>query len=105
MKKSLTRAGIAAQLEEKFCMPRKAALSFVYDMFDVMACHLQKGQHVKISSFGTFRILHKKERTGRNPKTQEKAMIAARRVVSLRPSSYLRAHINGEQEHRYKKML
>jgi len=41
---------------------------------------------VKISSFGTFYILHKKERSGRNPRTGEDAKISSRRVISFRAS-------------------
>ena len=41
---------------------------------------------VKISSFGTFSILHKKERPGRNPRTGKDAKISSRRVISFRAS-------------------
>jgi len=45
---------------------------------------LASGEEVKISSFGTFRIIHKKERPGRNPRTGEEAKILSRRVISFR---------------------
>jgi integration host factor subunit alpha len=47
---------------------------------------LADGQSVKIPSFGTFAILQKKERLGRNPKTKKDAKISARRVISFKAS-------------------
>jgi integration host factor subunit alpha len=45
---------------------------------------LASGEDVKISSFGTFGVIHKKERLGRNPRTGEGAKISSRRVISFR---------------------
>ena len=44
---------------------------------------LAVGEDVKITSFGTFRIIHKKERPGRNPRTGEDAKISSRQVISF----------------------
>ena len=43
---------------------------------------LSKGEKVELRGFGTFKILEKKERTGRNPKTGKEAVVTPRRVVS-----------------------
>ena len=40
-----------------------------------------------ISSFGTFQVINKKERIGRNPKTKEEAKISSRKIVRFKPSS------------------
>lgn len=47
---------------------------------------LASGRDVKITSFGTFGIIHKEERLGRNPRTGKDAKIEARRVISFRAS-------------------
>ena len=49
-----------------------------------MAKALASGEDVKITSFGTFGVIHKRERLGRNPRTGKEAKISARRVVSFR---------------------
>ena len=49
---------------------------------------------VKLTSFGTFSVKHKKERIGRNPKTKEEAIIDARRVVSFRASKELKRRVD-----------
>ena len=52
------------------------------------------GNSVKLTSFGTFSVKHKKERIGRNPKTKEEAIIDARRVISFRASKELKRRVN-----------
>jgi integration host factor subunit alpha len=47
---------------------------------------LESGENVKIPSFGTFVVIHKKERLGRNPRTGKDAKISSRRVISFRAS-------------------
>ena len=41
---------------------------------------LEKGETVKLSSFGSFIVRKKKQRLGRNPKTGTEATISSRRV-------------------------
>ncbi|MYF87243.1 MAG: integration host factor subunit alpha, partial [Rhodospirillaceae bacterium] len=52
------------------------------------------GENVKISSFGSFMLRNKGERTGRNPKTGEEVPISPRRVLVFRPSNILKERLN-----------
>lgn len=56
---------------------------------------LASGEDLKVSSFGTFRIIHKKERPGRNPRTGEDAKVSARRVVSFGACKDFRKLVGG----------
>ena len=56
---------------------------------------LEKGETVKLSSFGSFMVRAKGERIGRNPKTGEEVPISPRRVMVFKPSNILKARING----------
>ena len=51
---------------------------------------------IKISNFGTFSIREKKERIGRNPKTNEDKVISNRFVVLFKPSKEFKNFINIE---------
>ena len=44
---------------------------------------LASGEEVKVPCFGTFRVIHKKERPGRNPRTGEDTKISSRKVISF----------------------
>jgi integration host factor subunit alpha len=49
---------------------------------------------VIIRKFGTFRVLDKKERIGRNPKTKEPATITARSVATFKASKLLKTRVD-----------
>ena len=47
-----------------------------------------------LKNFGSFKILNKKSRLGRNPKTKEKFIISARKTVSFTPSKKISKDLN-----------
>ena len=49
---------------------------------------------LKIHGFGTFKIIIKKERPGRNPKTKQEYLINARKVITFIPSKEIKKRIN-----------
>ena len=55
---------------------------------------LIKDESINIKNFGTFRILLKKERLGRNPKDKVIYKISARRTVSFISSKKLNDNLN-----------
>ena len=61
---------------------------------EMIAC-LERGENVKLSSFGSFGVRDKRERVGRNPKTGQEVPILPRRVLVFRASNVLKSLING----------
>jgi integration host factor subunit alpha len=55
---------------------------------------LGKGEKIKVSGFGNFLVRDKRERVGRNPQTGREIKIAARRVLTFKPSQVLKSAIN-----------
>ena len=47
-----------------------------------------------LKNIGTFKILNKKERIGRNPRTKEIYKIKARKTLAFKPSTNLSRKIN-----------
>ena len=66
-------------------------------IFDIIIEGLKRDGKLKISGFGTFKILNKNLRIGRNPKTKEKATIRSRNVVLFKASKDFKKYINSEQ--------
>jgi integration host factor subunit alpha len=56
---------------------------------------LERGETVKLSSFGSFVVRSKRQRMGINPKTGQAVPISARRVLVFKPSRVLKQRING----------
>jgi integration host factor subunit alpha len=77
-----------------FCIPKKDSVRIVESLLDIIKDDLDKGNDVRISGFGKWTVKAKKKRKGRNPQTGKELMIAARRVVTFKPSNVLRDAVN-----------
>ena len=66
----------------------------VDSFFETIKVGLIEEKNVKISGFGVFEVVHKRERIGRNPKTKVETIITARNVVRFRPSTILKETVN-----------
>ncbi len=92
--KTITRADVAEYLYQEIGLSRKDSGEILDMILDEIVNELSKGNDVKLSSFGTFSLRDKKERSGRNPKTGVEAVISSRRVISFKPSQTMRKSIN-----------
>ena len=55
---------------------------------------LKEGDAVQLVGFGTFKVNHRSERTGRNPQTGKEITIAAAKVPSFRAGKALKDAVN-----------
>jgi len=90
MSKTLTKLDLVNHLNENMGLNKVESKELVEAFFDEIKKSLINNEEVKISGFGNFKILNKKERPGRNPKTGEPAIISARRVVTFKAGQKLR---------------
>ena len=91
---NLTRKDLSNKIHKNIGFSKNLSLKIVDDFFESIILAIIKSNKIKISSFGTFSILNKKERMGRNPKTGVQAKIFSRRVVKFRPSLSFKKKIN-----------
>ena len=91
---NFTRKDLSNKIYKNVGFSKNLSLKIVYDFFESIILAIIKSNKIKISSFGTFSILNKKERMGRNPKTGVQAKIFSRKVVKFRPSLYFKKKIN-----------
>ncbi len=92
--RTLTRADLAEAVMVKIGLPRKESQDMVESVLGEICGSLERGDGVKLSSFGTFGIREKGERVGRNPKTGEEVPITPRRVLVFRASNIMKTRIN-----------
>ncbi len=90
---TITRSDFANRLRERFGLTTADAFKLVDIVFDEIRESLIHGEEVKFAGFGSFKILTKPQRMGRNPKTGESAVISARRVASFRPCNEFRKRV------------
>ena len=95
--KTLTKAEFVESVYGKVGLSRRDSSEVVELLFECIKETLARGESVKVSGFGNFVVRDKSQRPGLNPRTKEKIVLDARRVVRFRPSPVLKALINGEK--------
>ena len=63
---------------------KKDAEKAVTALFDIIVDEVSEGNDIRIVGFGTFECRERKERTGCNPRTNEKITIPASKVPAFK---------------------
>ena len=91
---NFTRKDLSNKIHKNIGFSKNLSLKIVDDFFESIILEIIKSHKIKISSFGTFSILNKKERMGRNPKTGVEKKIFSRKVVKFKSSLLFKKKIN-----------
>ena len=67
----------------------------INDLINILIQNIKLG-NLTVKNLGTFKILDKKKRLGRNPKTKEEFVISARKTVKFTSSQKLLKSLNYE---------
>src|SRR3982751_4309472 len=94
--KTVTRADLCEAVYQMAGQARTAIASLVEAVLKEITDCLQRGETVKLSSFGSVVVRKKGQRIGRNPKTGKEVPISPRRVMVFKPSAILKQRINSE---------
>jgi integration host factor subunit alpha len=92
--KTLTRADLAEAVFRISGLPKNEAAEIVEQVLKQVIQALERGETIKLSSFGSFGLREKAERVGRNPKTGDVVPITPRRVIVFRASNIMKDRIN-----------
>ena len=93
-KKNFTRKDLSNKIYQNLGFSKNYSSTVIDNFFETLIQELLKSNKIKISSFGTFKVINKKKRIGRNPKTKERAIIVARKVVKFTPSLLVKQKLN-----------
>ena len=93
--RTVTRADLAEAVYRKVGLSRAESAELVQSFLEEICAAAERGETVKLSSFGSFVVRSKSQRIGRNPKTGVEVPILPRRVMVFKPSNVLKARING----------
>ena len=93
-KKNFTRKSLIRKIYQNVGFSKNLSSKVIDNFFESLISALVISNKIKISSFGTFKVINTKERTGRNPKTKIEAKILPRKVVKFKPSSFVKKEIN-----------
>ncbi len=73
------------------------ASAAVNAVFGAIQKALAGGEEVTISGFGSFRVVERSARQGRNPRTNAPMTIGARRSPAFRPGSQLKRAVGDQR--------
>ena len=79
--KNFTRKDLTKKIYQDLGFSRSITSSIVDNFIESLISELIRSNHMKITSFGSFQVVQKKERIGRNPKTKVQAKICARKEL------------------------
>ncbi len=97
MNKNINRKNLTEKVHKNLGFSKNFSSKIIDDFFEEIILEVINSSKIKISNFGTFSVLYKKERIGRNPKTKIAAKIKPRKVVKFKPSLILKNKLNRDE--------
>lgn len=100
----MTKADIISIIAEGTGLTKVETAAVVDGFIASLSYGLKRGETVELRGFGTFKVVEREARRGRNPKTGEEIMIPRRKVPTFRCSKDFRNYINEplEEDERFK---
>lgn len=87
----MTKAEIVDKICSKAGLPTKAKAEEALDaVIETLRDAMAKGETVTFTGFGSFKVVERAARQGRNPRTKEAMTIPARKIVKFTPGKGLK---------------
>jgi len=86
----MNKAELVEEVSDQTGISKRRAKNVLDAMTKAITNALSNGQKITLVDFGTFRVVQRKAREGRNPQTGEGLQILAKKVAKFRPGKGLR---------------
>tara|TARA_B100000902_G_C26592214_1_gene566396 strand:+ start:66 stop:353 length:288 start_codon:yes stop_codon:yes gene_type:complete len=93
--KNFKKADLIINLNKNSGFSLNFSKKLINDLINILVQNIKLG-NLTVKNLGTFKILNKKKRPGRNPKTKENFIISARKTVKFVSSQKLLKSLNYE---------
>lgn len=90
----MTKKDVVTRVAEKTELNKKDAEKVLNAFIDTVSEELAKGEKVALVGFGTFEVVERAERQGRNPKTGGTITIAASKAPKFKAGKVLKESVN-----------
>ncbi|MGC9001233.1 HU family DNA-binding protein [Caldisericum sp.] len=85
----MTKEELVRAIAEKAGTTKTVAERCLNAFMETVEEVLKKNGEIRLVGFGTFKVVQRKERKGKNPKTKEDITIPAKKVVKFQPGKRL----------------
>jgi len=92
----MTKAEIVEKIAGEIKVSKAAAAKALAVVTGSITQAMKKGDKVTLVGFGTFTVISRTARKGRNPRTGKEIKIAARKVPKFSAGAALKAVVNGK---------
>ena len=90
----MNKTELTAAIAEQAGISKKDAEKALKAFTDVVADELKKGEKVQLVGFGTFEVVERKAREGRNPQSGKPMKIAASKAPRFKAGKALKDMLN-----------
>ena len=91
--KNYTKNNFIEQLSKNTGFSKNISKKIINDLLKILTQNLLEGKFV-LKNLGVFKIIQKKQRIGRNPKTKEEFIINARKSLTFSASKKISDFLN-----------
>lgn len=92
----MTKSQLIDKIADKLAdiMSKKDAELIINTLFRDMGNALKKGDKIELRGLGSFKVITRDERLGRNPKTGEKVQVERKRAIFFKPGKELKERVD-----------
>ena len=91
----MTKSELIARLSARFPQLVATDAEFAVKMIlDAMIATLERGDRIEARGFGSFNLNYRPPRVGRNPRSGEKVLVAAKHVPHFKAGKELRERVD-----------
>ena len=91
--KNLKKIDIVKNLSASSGFSLNFSKKVINDLIEIINTNIKSG-NLNLKNIGSFKIINKKERIGRNPKTKEKFLISSRKSIIFTTSKKILEKLN-----------
>ena len=88
-RKNLKNIDIVNNLRNSTGFASNLSKKLIDDLIEIIIQSIKSG-HLNLKNIGTFKVINKNQRIGRNPKTNEEFIITSRNSLSYTPSKNIK---------------
>lgn len=89
----MNKAELVNEVSGKTGLTKKQTQNVIDAVVETIGDILSRGEKVTLVGFGTFQIVSRKAKVGRNPQTGQTIQIPAKKVPKFRPGKRLREKV------------
>jgi DNA-binding protein HU-beta len=90
----MNKTDLINAVAESASLTKVAAEKAIKATFDAISGELKNGGSVTLIGFGTFSVIERKARNGKNPQTGQTIKIPAKKVAKFKPGKALAEAVN-----------